>query len=157
MRVGRVTGGPLFPDEGSGRARAWRRAKGIAIEAGGFAALTLLSPLVLLAGARADRALWVVRRKPLMGVRLAAMAWWFLLGELRGLLGLARVYVATGGPSGRGSLKRRRLVYDLRIRWARSHLAGLRAVFGVSFDVEGLEHAGPGPVLVFIRHASIID
>jgi 1-acyl-sn-glycerol-3-phosphate acyltransferase len=101
--------------------------------------------------------LWLVRRKPWMGVRLAAMAWWFLLGELRGLAGLAFVYLATGATFGRGSRRRRRLVYDLRIRWARSHLAGLRALFGLSFEVEDLDSAGPGPVVILIRHASIID
>jgi 1-acyl-sn-glycerol-3-phosphate acyltransferase len=48
-------------------------------------------------------------------------------------------------------------VYRLKRRWLRSHLAGIRALFGLRFEVEGLELAGPGPVLVMIRHASIID
>jgi 1-acyl-sn-glycerol-3-phosphate acyltransferase len=48
-------------------------------------------------------------------------------------------------------------VYGLRIHWARSHLAGVRALFGLTFEVEGLELAGPGPEIVLIRHASIID
>jgi 1-acyl-sn-glycerol-3-phosphate acyltransferase len=30
-------------------------------------------------------------------------------------------------------------------------------LFGLSFEVEGLELAGPGPVIVLMRHASIID
>ena len=30
-------------------------------------------------------------------------------------------------------------------------------LFGLTFEVEGLEQAGPGPVIVLIRHASIID
>ena len=30
-------------------------------------------------------------------------------------------------------------------------------LFGLTFEVEGLELAGPGPVIVLIRHASIID
>ncbi|MEJ7784598.1 MAG: 1-acyl-sn-glycerol-3-phosphate acyltransferase, partial [Solirubrobacteraceae bacterium] len=45
----------------------------------------------------------------------------------------------------------------LRIRWARIHLAGIRRLFGLRFEIEGLENAGPGPVVVLIRHASIID
>jgi 1-acyl-sn-glycerol-3-phosphate acyltransferase len=134
-----------------------RRARGIAIEAGAFVALTLLSPLVLAVAILVDLALWVARRKPWMAVRLAAMAWWFLFGELQGIAGLAGIYLVTGGPLGRGSLLRRRLVYDLRIHWARSHLGGVRALFGMELEVEGLEHAGPGPVLVLMRHASIID
>jgi 1-acyl-sn-glycerol-3-phosphate acyltransferase len=49
------------------------------------------------------------------------------------------------------------MVYALRIRWARSHLEGVRVLFGLTFEIEGLELAGPGPVLIFMRHASIID
>jgi 1-acyl-sn-glycerol-3-phosphate acyltransferase len=152
-----VTRGPLFPDEGPRGARLRRRAKGIAVEAGAFAALTVLFPVLLAAAAVADLALWLVRRKPWVGVRLVAMAWWFLFGELRGIAGLAGIYLITGGPLGPGSLRRRRLVYDLRIPWARSHLAGIRVLFGLTFEVEGLDLAGPGPVLVLMRHASIID
>ena len=157
MRVRRVTPGPLFLDDGPRGARLQRRAKGIAIEAGGFVVLTLALPVVLPAAALVDLALWLVRRKPWMAVRLACMAWWFLFGELRGIAGLAAIYLITGGPLGRGSLRRRRLVYDLRIHWARSHMEGIRVLFGLTFEIEGLEQAGPGPVLVLIRHASIID
>jgi 1-acyl-sn-glycerol-3-phosphate acyltransferase len=152
-RVRRVTPGPLFPDDGPRGARLIRRARGIAIEAGAFVALTLLSPVVLAAAAAVDLVLWVVRRKHWMAVRLVAFAWWFLFGELRGIAGLAAIRLL----SRRGSLPRRRWVYDLRIHWARSHLAGIRTLFGLTFEVEGLEQAGPGPALIFIRHASIID
>jgi len=157
MRVRRVTPGPLFPDEGPRGGRLQRRAKGIAVEAGAFVVLTMAFPLVLLGAVLVDLALWLVRRKPWMAVRLACMAWWFLFGELRGVAGLAVIYLVTGGPLGRGSLRRRRLVYDLRIHWARSHLGGVRVLFGLTFEIEGLEKAGPGPVLILIRHASIID
>ena len=100
MRVRRVTSGPLFPAEGPRGARLQRRAKGIAIEAGGFVLLTLALPLVLPLAALVDLALWLVRRKPWMAVRLACMAWWFLFGELRGIAGLAAIYLITGGPAG---------------------------------------------------------
>jgi len=157
VRVRTVTRGPLFPDDGPSGPRLQRRAKGIGIELGAFVALTLLAPLVLAAAAVVDLALWLAKRKSWMAVRLAAYAWWFLFGELRGIAGLALIYLVTGGPLGTGSLMRRRLVYDLRIHWARSHLEGVRVLFGLTFEVEGLEQAGPGPVLILIRHASIID
>src|SRR3954467_714541 len=153
----RVSRGPLIADDGPAGARLARRARGIAIELSAFALLTLLSPLVLAGAVLVDMALWVLRRKPWMAVRLAAMGWWFLFGELRRLAGLAGIYVVTGGPLGGGSLRRRRLVYRLRIHWCRSNLAGVRALFGLSLEVEGLELAGPGPEIVLIRHASIID
>ena len=157
MRVAKVSRGPLFPDDGPRGPRLTRRAKGIALESFAFLLLTLLSPLVLAGAVLVDLVLWLVRRKPWMAVRLAAMAWWFLFGELRGIAALAAIWLATGGPLGRGSLARRRLVYDLRIHWCRSHLGGARVLFGLTFEVEGLELAGPGPQIVLIRHASIID
>jgi 1-acyl-sn-glycerol-3-phosphate acyltransferase len=157
MRVRRVTAGPLFSDDGPMAGRLWRRTRGIAIEAVAFVVLTALFPLALLVAVIVDLVLWLRRRKPWMAVRLMAMAWWFLFGELRGIAGLAGIWVLTGGPAGAGSLRRRRLVYDLRIHWARSHLGGVRVLFGLTFEIEGLELAGPGPVIVLIRHASIID
>ena len=157
MRVRRVTGGPLLPDDGPLAGRLWRRTRGIAIEAVAFLLLTALFPVALLIAAMVDLALWLRRRKPWMAVRLVAMAWWFLFGELRGIAGLAAIWVLTGGPAGPSSLRRRRWVYDLRIHWARSHLGGVRVLFGLTFEVEGLELAGPGPAIVLIRHASIID
>jgi 1-acyl-sn-glycerol-3-phosphate acyltransferase len=54
-------------------------------------------------------------------------------------------------------LRRARWLYDLRIHWARSHLGGIRVLFGLRFEVEGLDQAGPGPVVIMMRHASIID
>ena len=157
MRVQRVGAGPLFPDDGPLGERLARRAKGLAIELVGFVALTMLFPVILAGAALVDLELWLVRRKPWTGVRLAAFAWWFLLTEMRALAALAAIYASTGGPLGHGSMRRRRLVYDLRVRWCRRHLAGLRRLFGVTIQVEGLEHAAPGPVVIFIRHTSIID
>jgi 1-acyl-sn-glycerol-3-phosphate acyltransferase len=151
--VRRVTAGPLWEDDGPRGARVRRRVRGIAVETLSLVALTLLAPLVLAGAVLVDLTLWLVRRKPWMAVRLVAYAWWFLFGELRGVVGLLAIRLTTR----RGSLRRRRLVYDLRIHWARSHLGGVRVLFGLTFEVEGLDQAGPGPELVFIRHASIID
>src|SRR4051794_38904593 len=111
-------------------------------------------PALLLVAAAVDLGLWVARRKPLMSVRLVLLAWWFLLGEMRGVLSLLAIWIAAGG---RDTPTRRRRVYHLRQRWIGAHLAGVRVIFGLRFEIEGLEDAGPGPVLVLIRHASIID
>jgi 1-acyl-sn-glycerol-3-phosphate acyltransferase len=146
--------GPLLPDDGPRGARVQRRLKGIGIEAGAFVVVTLAMPLLLGLAAAVDLVLWVVRRKPWMGVRLVAMAWWFLQGELRGIAGL---WGATLRSAGRDTAARRQRVYAVRRRWAARHIDGVRVVFGLTFEIEGLELAGPGPVTVLIRHASIID
>jgi 1-acyl-sn-glycerol-3-phosphate acyltransferase len=146
--------GPLIPDDGPRGSRAWRRARGITVVVIALVVVTLLSPVLLIGGVAVDVALWLRRRKPWMAVRLLAMLWWFLAGELYGLLGLFVIWVLSAGRDGP---RRRERVYRLKRSWLGSHLRGIRALFGLRFEVEGLELAGPGPVLVMIRHASIID
>ena len=156
-RVRDVGPGPLSPDDGPRAGRLWRRTRGIAIEVVAFLLTTALLPVLIVAALAVDLIRWITRRRPWVGVRLVLMAWWFLFGELRGIFGLLAIWVLTGGPMGRESVRRRRWVYDLRIRWARSHLGGVRVLFGLKFEVDGIEAAGPGPVVVLMRHASIID
>ena len=146
--------GPLIPDDSPRGSRVWRRVRGITVEVIAFVLVTLLSPVLLIGAVALDVALWLRRRKPWMAVRLLAMVWWFLVGELYGLLGLLWIWALSGGRDGP---RRRDRVYRLKRSWLGSHLAGIRALFSLRFEVEGLELAGPGPVLVLIRHASIID
>ncbi len=128
--------------------------RGITVEVSALILVTLLSPVLLTFGFTVDLALWLRRRKPWMAVRFVAMLWWFLVGELYGLLGLLGIWALSGGRDG---AVRRDRVYRLKRRWLGSHLAGIRTLFGLRFQLEGLELAAPGPVLVLIRHASIID
>ena len=157
MHVRRVGPGPLFPDEGSLGARMRRRLLGVVGELVGFVATTALFPLLLVLALAVDVVLWLARRKPWMATRMLAITWWLLFAEVRAMAALIWIYASTGGPAGRGSLRRRRLIYGLRIHWCRSHLAGAKAILGLELDVEGLEEAGPGPILIMPRHTSIID
>jgi 1-acyl-sn-glycerol-3-phosphate acyltransferase len=146
--------GPLLPDSGPRGPRLARRAKGIAIEAAAFAVVTLTLPLLLAAAAAVDLGRWLLARKPWVGVRLVAMLWWFLFGELRGVAGLTLIGLAS---LGRDTRTRRFRVYRLRQLWAGGHLRGVQLLFGLTFDVRGLDDVAPGPVLILMRHASIID
>jgi 1-acyl-sn-glycerol-3-phosphate acyltransferase len=146
--------GPLLPDDGPRAARILRRVRGVAVELLLFVLVTALAPVLLAAAALVDLALWLRRRKPWMAVRLLAMLWWFLLGELRGWLGMLGASARSGF---RDTPRRRRSVYRLRQRWCSGHLDGIRRLFGLRLEVDGLELASPGPALVLIRHASIID
>jgi 1-acyl-sn-glycerol-3-phosphate acyltransferase len=131
--------------------------RGIVCEVALFLALTVLSPLLLGVAAAVDLVLWLRRSKPWMSVRIVVLVWWFLFGELRGLVGVFWVWLLAGGPWGRDSETRRRRIFRLQVAWAAGHVAGVRRVCRVSFDVEGDELIGEGPVVVFARHASVID
>lgn len=148
---------PVFPDDGPRGDRISRRLRTIPLEALAFVLVTLLLPLLVLGAALVDLTLWILRRKPWVGVRLALFLWWFLLGEMRALVTISWIWLSNGGPF-RGDSERRRLgIYNLRVWWCRHHLAGIRSLFGLKFEIDGLEQAGPGPAVVMIRHASIID
>ncbi len=154
MRVRDVGSGPLFPDD-SPRGKRWlRRARGLGIELVALVLLTAVLPVALLVALLVDLTLWLRRRKPFMGVRLVLMAEAFLLNELHGLLGELGIAIVCAG---RDTPRRRRMMYGLRLRWCAIHLAAIRILFGLRFSAEGLELAAPGPVVVLIRHASIID
>src|SRR5688500_4939887 len=149
--------GPLFPDDGPFGTRLVRRVRGISLEVVAFILVTVLFPLLLLVAAIVDLVLWLRQRKPWVGVRLVAMLWWFLFGEMRALVALLAIWLGTGGPFGQGSLRRSRWLYGLRVHWSRSHLGGVRVLFGLRFEVEDQALAGPGPMVIMMRHASIID
>ena len=155
--VGEIGEGPLVPAPGTATSRLLRRARGAALELLGFLLITILSPLLFLGALVVDLYLKARTGKPLVGVRLLAFIWCFLLTELVALILLTGIWLRSGGPFGVGSMSRRRGVYWLRPRWARAHLVAFRTLFGVGVEIEGLEEASPGPVIVCIRHASIVD
>ena len=146
--------GPLVPDESPTSVRVLRRVRGIAVEVTLWGLVTVFAPALLVASLSVDVVLWLRRRKPWMAVRLLALLWWFLAGELGAALVLLAIWAFSGG---RDSARRRDRVYRLKRLWLRSHLAGIRVLFGLCFEIEGLELAAPGPILMLIRHASIID
>jgi 1-acyl-sn-glycerol-3-phosphate acyltransferase len=153
---GAATGGSLesllLPNE-TLRSRVIRRARGLVIEVGTFALLTALCAPLVVVGALVDFALWLRRRKPWMALRLLAFAWWTLFCELRGIAGLTWLRLITLGRA--PHVDRRAFV--LRKQWLGGQLRGLRRIFGLEFDVDGLPLAGGGPLVILIRHASTVD
>lgn len=157
MRLGEIGNGPLFEAPGPQRKRIIRRLRGIGLEVVGFVLVTALLPLLLLGALLVDLYLKLTTGKPMVGLRLTLFLWWFLLNEIWVLLALLGVWLFTGGPFGKGSMRRRRAIYWLRPAWLEAQFAGFRLLFGIKFEIEGREVASPGPVLIMIRHASIID
>jgi 1-acyl-sn-glycerol-3-phosphate acyltransferase len=126
----------------------------MAIEWALFIVVTLTFPVLALVAGAVDLVRWIASRKPFVAVRFLAFLWWYLLGSIRGELGLARLWIASRG---RDTPARRRGVYRLRQQWMGGLLDGVRRLFGLRLEVDGLEEVAPGPVLILMRHTSIID
>jgi 1-acyl-sn-glycerol-3-phosphate acyltransferase len=47
--------------------------------------------------------------------------------------------------------------FRLQCWWARTLFGGAQRLFGLRLDVKGLDDLGDGPILLFMRHASIAD
>lgn len=153
----RLSLSPLIAPEGPPVRRRIRIVRGILFEGALFLVLTALSPVWLCGAALVDLTLWLGQRKPWMSVRIALLVWWFLFGELRGLLGLLGVWLLAGGPRARDSAARRRRTFQLQASWAAGHVSGACRICRVRLDVEGDELIGSGPMIVLSRHASVLD
>lgn len=120
-----------------------------------FLVVTALWPLLATTALLVDAVRAALFRKPWVAVRLAAFLWLYLLAEMLGLAALALVWLrsAFGG-------RRERLVtgtYAVQEWWVGFLFGGMRRLFGLRFHVEGDACVTPGPILVFIRHASLAD
>ena len=148
---------PRLPAEESRGARALNIGRGIVVESVLFVVVTVLLLPLLVVAALVDAVRRLREPKPAMALRMVLMGWWFLLGELRGWLGLTLAWLLAGGPFGGDSPRRRRHVWYMQRTWMQGHLLGVRSLFRLTFEVEGDELVEGGPVLILIRHASIID
>ena len=119
----------------------------------GLAAATLALPVLAVAALVLDLA----RRRRGIALRLVAMLWVFLAAEAAGIIVLFAVWVAAGPP---GERRRRRLVrLDLRgaERLDRRAPGSAAANLLAAHRGRGRRVIEPGPVLVLMRHASIVD
>ena len=95
----------------------------------------------------------IARRRSFVILRLLAFFWLFLATEMVGLLAAGSIYLVT-----RGDLERREtLFFHLSNWWGSSLFGWICRCLSLTTSVEGEERILPGPLLVFIRHASIID
>lgn len=111
--------------------------------------LTALSPVWIPLAV----AVGVVRRRSFVLLRLAVFLWVYLTIELIGLTCAAGIYLSAG----RNVAQRHDLFFRLECWWGSSLFTWLCRLLSLSTTVEGEEQILPGPVLVLIRHASIID
>lgn len=132
-----------------------RRLKTIPTFVGGLLVMLVLAPLLLPALALVDATRWLLGRYPWMGVRLYSFGLVYLLAEAIGLVALSSAWLAAGF----GRFRRPLLSWTFAIQqaWAGTLLAAVRGIFGIRIDVAGGEAVSPGPILLMVRHASIVD
>ena len=95
----------------------------------------------------------VVRKRSFIILRLLAFFWTFLLIEGMGLFAAGIIHLITLGNQER----RETLMFELECWWGSTIFRWLCRFLSLSISIEGDEQILPGPLLVFIRHASIID
>ena len=117
--------------------------------------MTALAPLWLIVGLIIDVVRWLARRRHGMAVRMFAFGWWYLFIEVGGLLALVVHWFGAG--LGRDKAKMREGSYRLQEWWARHLFGAVVRIFGLTVTVEGLDQVAPGPIIVMMRHASIVD
>jgi len=92
-------------------------------------------------------------RRSFVSVRVVLFGVCFLATEVVGLALLLGVWLSSVG---RPQLRAAR-TWPVQRWYTAMHYVALRALFRLRFEVDGDEAATPGPLLVLVRHASIID
>jgi 1-acyl-sn-glycerol-3-phosphate acyltransferase len=98
----------------------------------------------------------ITRGIPFVGVRIVLFGWVYLATGTLGLVVMLGQWIVAG----LGRPRRRRLLDGaawVQEWWARWLFGAVRRLFRLDLEVEGLDLVSPGPVIVMMRHASIID
>ncbi|HEY1285074.1 MAG TPA: lysophospholipid acyltransferase family protein [Solirubrobacterales bacterium] len=121
----------------------------------GLVLVTALLPVLLVIGLSIDAARRVAFGVPPTAARLVLFLWVYLAAEIWGLTALAAVWIVSLGGGRRAWMAD--MTWRLQQLWAGALFRAVRALFGVRFEVAGNDAVAPGPVIVLIRHASIVD
>jgi 1-acyl-sn-glycerol-3-phosphate acyltransferase len=130
----------------AGRVR--RRTITISIYAVAWSWLTALAPAWIVIGL----CVGAVRRRSFVVLRLLAFAWFYFGLELIALLLLAGVFITR-----RAGRARDDALYRLQAWWASVNLRVAQWALRLTIEVDGADLALPGPSILLIRHASILD
>ncbi len=132
-----------------------RRLRSVSIVGAAFLAATLALPVLLLGGALYDLAVFALGRRRFVAVRLILIGWIYLGAEVLGIVALGGLWVGTAGGRIEGLLIGG--TYTIQRWWAGLIFATIRELFRLRVEVEGSELLTPGPIIVFMRHTSIVD
>lgn len=122
----------------------------------GATLVVLGAPVLLFAALLVDGVRYLRRRVPCMTLRVLAFAGVYIVAQWLGLLALAWAWLrAHTFASSRDALVDD--TYQVQQRWAAALFAALQSLFRLSVVIEGQEAVTAGPLVLLVRHASIID
>ena len=121
----------------------------------GLVLVTALLPLLLIGAILVDLFRAITQRKPTMALRLVAFLWIYLATDTLGLITLFALWLLSGFGSNRTMMLNS--TWRFQQLWVRVLLGSVKLLFGLRIIDEGAECLTPGPVIVLIRHASIVD
>lgn len=125
-----------------------RRVVTISLYAFSWLLLTALMPLWIVAGIGVG----ALRRRSFIVLRLLCFGWFYFGFELFALLLIASAFVTH-----RKVASRTERLYRLQAWWASVNLRVAQRLLKLHIEIEGAELAVPGPVILLVRHASILD
>jgi 1-acyl-sn-glycerol-3-phosphate acyltransferase len=131
---------------------AARRARSIPLLVVAFLLLWGLAPLWLALGIVVDTARFLVARRPFMSLRVLAFGLVYATSEVAGVVALLVVKLRAKDAA---DLVAR--TYRVQAAWTWALFTSVSRIFELSFRVEGDSAGATGPVVVLVRHASIID
>lgn len=121
----------------------------------GLVLVTALLPVLLIGALLVDIFRAITERKPWMALRLVAFLWIFLAADTVALLVLFAFWLVSG--FGHNTKFLASSTWHAQQLWVRVLLGSVKLLFGLRIVDEGAECLRPGPVIVLIRHASIVD
>ena len=111
--------------------------------------LTLLAPVWLVAGF----VIGAIRRRSFVTLRLLIFAWFFFSIAM---VALVRLTVVFAFLKGRAAQLQARL-FQLQQWWANAILRAASRLLELDIEIENADVALPGPTILLMRHASILD
>lgn len=135
--------------------RLRRRLRTVPLHVVLFLVVTALAPLWLVAGLLIDGVRRLGWSRPAMALRLFTFGWWYLLLGVTGLSALLWHWLISGFGRDLEGLRER--TFRLQVWWASSVYGAIVRIFRLRVEVEGEEALTPGPFILLMRHASIVD
>ena len=115
-----------------------------------FMALTILAPLVLIVALSVDILRRLTSKRPWVTLRCLGFLWLYLLGEIWAVAALALTSILP-------KKQKMQATIALQSRWVRWNVASLTSLFDLEISVEGQHEAATGPMILLVRHASLVD